>query len=87
VGAKRRNEAEIPVPLDVLVARLATRQEGVVATDQLLALGFTRAAIKHRMKGGRLIRVHQGVYAVGHEALADAAVRSPRCSPPATARR
>jgi very-short-patch-repair endonuclease len=71
LGAKRRTDRWDGVSLDVLVARLATRQEGVVATDQLLALGLTRAAIKHRMRVGRLIRVHQGVYAVGHEALGD----------------
>jgi very-short-patch-repair endonuclease len=54
-----------------LVARLATRQAGVVGVEQLLALGITRGAIKHRVATSRLIRLHQGVYAVGHQALSD----------------
>ena len=57
--------------LDVLLARLATRQEGVAGRSQLAALGFTRGEIEQRIRSGRLIRVHQGVYAVGHEALSE----------------
>jgi very-short-patch-repair endonuclease len=71
VRPKRRALAVDGARIDVLVARLATRQTGVVGADQLLALGLTRAAIRHRVRCGRLIRVHQGVYAVGHEALSD----------------
>jgi very-short-patch-repair endonuclease len=68
----QRRAAGDRVPgIDVLVARLATRQDGVVGVPQLLALGLTRAAIKHRVVRSRLIRVHRGVYAVGHEALSD----------------
>lgn len=54
-----------------MLARLATRQEGVVGYDQLRALGLTRGVIAHRVKRRRLIGVHRGVYAVGHEALSD----------------
>src|SRR2546429_6757400 len=35
-----------------------------------MELGFTRPAIQRRRRAGRLHRVHQGVYAVGHAALA-----------------
>jgi very-short-patch-repair endonuclease len=34
-------------------------------------MGFRRNEIGHRLETGRLSRIHQGVYAVGHEALAD----------------
>lgn len=48
------------------LARLATRQHGVVAQRQLLALGFSPKAIKLRLGSGRLSAVHREVYAVGH---------------------
>jgi very-short-patch-repair endonuclease len=54
-----------------LLARLATRQEGVVGRSQLAALGFSRRELELLVRSRRLIRVHQGVYAVGHEALSD----------------
>ena len=57
---------------DLAVARLATRQDGVVNRSQLAALGLSRRAIEHRLHTGRLIGVHRGVYAVGHTALTDA---------------
>jgi predicted transcriptional regulator of viral defense system len=45
---------------------LAKRQHGVVARRQLLALGFSRHAIAHRRRTGRLRAIHRGVYAVGN---------------------
>ena len=54
-----------------MVARLATTQSGVVGRKQLLALGVTGDEIRRRLQRRRLIRVHQGVYAVGHEDLSD----------------
>jgi very-short-patch-repair endonuclease len=44
---------------------LAENQHGVVSSDQLRAVGYTRQAIYHRIKTGRLHPLHRGVYAVG----------------------
>lgn len=44
---------------------LARRQQGIVARRQLLALGFSKSAIEHRVGRGRLHVVAHGVYAVG----------------------
>jgi very-short-patch-repair endonuclease len=56
---------------NVELARLATRQDGVAGRSQLAALGWSRREIEQLVRSRRLIRVHQGVYAVGHEALSD----------------
>lgn len=50
-------------------ARLATRQHGVVSRQQLLALGLSRYALDRQIAAGRLLRLHRGVYAVGHAAI------------------
>jgi very-short-patch-repair endonuclease/predicted transcriptional regulator of viral defense system len=55
--------------IDEVIAALAARQHGVVATSQLVTLGLSRRAVSHRAGRGRLHRVHRGVYAVGHRAL------------------
>ena len=47
----------------------ADRQGGVVARQQLVALGLSAAAIDHRLRAGRLHSVHRGVYSVGHRVL------------------
>jgi very-short-patch-repair endonuclease len=44
---------------------LARTQHGVITRIQLLALGFTHAAVRHRIACGRLRRIYPGVYAVG----------------------
>jgi very-short-patch-repair endonuclease len=44
---------------------LVRQQHGVISRKQLLALGFTSDAIKHRLAIGRLHRVRRGVYSVG----------------------
>ncbi len=71
MGAKRRTSASAATECDVLLARLATRQCGVAGRQQLIALGFRRNEIAYRVDTGRLLRIHRGVYAVGHEALSD----------------
>jgi hypothetical protein len=53
---------------DEIVASLAGRQHGVVTRGQLLAAGISARSIEKRLDKGSLIRVHQGVYRVGHAA-------------------
>lgn len=48
---------------------MAGRQHGVVTYAQLRSLGVSAAAVQRRLEGGRLHRIHRGVYAVGHEVL------------------
>ena len=47
------------------VWELAERQHGVVTRAQLLDVGYSRDAIKHRIRRGRLHGRARGVYAVG----------------------
>lgn len=56
-------------PLDAAIAAIAERQHGVIGHSQLLALGLSRKMIHLRVRAGRLHRIHQGVYAVGHRRL------------------
>jgi predicted transcriptional regulator of viral defense system len=55
---------------DLELAQLAAQQHGVVALHQLRELGLSASAARSRVASGRLHRVHQGVYAVGHAVLA-----------------
>jgi very-short-patch-repair endonuclease len=52
-----------------LVWDLVRRQHGVIAHAQLVALGYTAKAIKHRIAAGRLHPVYRGAYAVGRREL------------------
>ena len=49
--------------------RVAGRQWGVVSRRQLVALGFSARGIEEWVRTGRLLRLHRGVYAVGHDRL------------------
>lgn len=51
------------------VADLAGRQHGVLGRWQLKELGLGEKMIKTRIANSGLIRLHRGVYAVGHRAL------------------
>src|SRR5207248_3224718 len=54
--------------LDRNLARIASRQHGVVTRQQLIGLGFSTAAIERRVRAGSLIPQYRGVYRVGHQA-------------------
>ncbi len=58
---------------DLVIARIACGQHGMVAMRQLDASGIGRNAVALRVRAGRLYRVHRGVYAVGHMALSSEA--------------
>jgi very-short-patch-repair endonuclease len=53
-------------PVDAVIADLAARQHGVVALSQLEDAGLSVRAVQKRVARGRLHRVYEGVYAVGH---------------------
>ena len=53
-------------PPDQQVARIAARQHGRIAVDQLISCGLDHSAIRRRVAKGHLHREHTGVYAVGH---------------------
>jgi very-short-patch-repair endonuclease len=48
------------------IRRLAAEQHGIVTRAQLLDAGVGSKHVDHWIKTGRLIRLHQGVYALGH---------------------
>jgi very-short-patch-repair endonuclease len=50
---------------------LARRQHAIVSSDQLREVGYTRQAIHHRIRAGRLHPLHRGVYAVGRAHVTD----------------
>jgi hypothetical protein len=54
--------------VEKVIARLASRTWGVVTRAELLAAGITEREIDHRLGLGALIRLHPGVYRVGHMA-------------------
>ena len=71
------------LPLDSAIAELAGRQHGTISRAQLEALGATRNAITHRVRTGRLTRLHHGVYRVGptHTSLTSPAAAALACGP------
>lgn len=59
--------------IDARIRELAERQHGVVARRQLESVGVGREAIEVRLRAGRLLSLHRGVYAVGHRVLSQEA--------------
>ncbi len=55
--------------VDSRLDEVAARQHGVVTLSQLEGVGLSRYAVAKRARSGRLHRIHQGVYAVGHRGL------------------
>jgi predicted transcriptional regulator of viral defense system len=53
------------------LAEMARRQHGVLSFGQLRELGLSKGHIARAEGAGRLLRVHRGVYAVGHATLSD----------------
>jgi very-short-patch-repair endonuclease len=51
---------------DTRLAERAAAQHGVVSTEDLRELGYSKHTIHDRVTHGRLHRIHRGVYAVGH---------------------
>jgi Transcriptional regulator, AbiEi antitoxin len=54
--------------VEEVVGQIARNQHGVVTRAQLLAAGASERAIERRLGKGVLLRVHAGVYRVGHRA-------------------
>jgi len=52
-----------------LIRELAERQHGVVARRQLLEMGLGSGLIRDRVRGGKLIQLHRGVFALGHRRI------------------
>ena len=52
-----------------LIGELAARQHGVVSRAQLVDAGLTAKMLDGRVARGQLLRLHRGVYAVGHKQL------------------
>jgi very-short-patch-repair endonuclease len=50
---------------------LAENQHAVLSRDQLREVGYTREAIDHRIRTGRLHPLHRGIYAVGRANVTD----------------
>ncbi len=68
-GDNRRIAPVISQAIDAAIIEVAARQNGNITRRQLLDLGLTDDAIRHRLRTGRLYRVHPGVYSVGRPAL------------------
>jgi predicted transcriptional regulator of viral defense system len=62
---------QIRIAPDAAIAELANHQHGVASRRQLEARGLTRSMLEVRLARGSLVKLHRGVYAVGHRRLTD----------------
>src|SRR3954454_1883427 len=62
---KRAMAPEMLQSRDAGAWALVRYQHDGVTHGQLMGLGFTAEAVKHRLRNGRLFRIFPGVYAVG----------------------
>jgi len=69
VGAMTPKTHQSSSPASAAAWDLAKRQHWVITRSQLLELGFSSEAIKHRIDRGRLNPVRRGVYSVGRPGL------------------
>jgi len=66
IGRRAIRTQQRAVRLRRALTEMAGRQHGVVARRHLLAVGFSRDAIRRLIGSGWLHRIHRGVYHVGH---------------------
>jgi very-short-patch-repair endonuclease len=55
--------------VDGRIGWIAGKQHGVISLAQLAAAGLSPSATRRRAASGRLVRLHRGVFAVGHGAV------------------
>ena len=55
--------------MDAKIARIASRQFGLITLVALYALGLTYTEVRRRVEKGRLYPIHRGVFAVGRPDL------------------
>jgi uncharacterized protein DUF559 len=60
---------------DRLMSAIAARRHGVLARAVLLDAGIGAGTIDDRLRQGRLVSLHRGVYSLGHAQLTDAGWR------------
>jgi very-short-patch-repair endonuclease/predicted transcriptional regulator of viral defense system len=68
IAATSRPESD-SLATDRRIAQVAGAQHGVISLEQFVALGLSPRAVRHRVASGRLVRLHRGVFAVGHGAM------------------
>jgi hypothetical protein len=64
---RRPSTDQLDTRPDVLVARVAAEQWGVLSVEELRQCGLSRDGIAVRVRNGQLHPMHRGVYAVGHD--------------------